>query len=80
MRFSIVLKLNAKLFFRTLNYFLMLDLIFCLGCTAGLIAHAEQTSATIAGVLSETGLPLQNEKNWLTYAFGSQEIIPEQET
>lgn len=64
-RFSIVLKLNAKLIFRTLIFFLTLNLAVCLVCAGGLIARAEQTAAAMAGVLSETGLPLPNEKSWL---------------
>ena len=77
-RFSIVLKLNTKLLFRVFKIFLTFDLALCLLCVAGQIAHSEQTVASIAGVLSETGLPLQNEQNLLVLTGCNVTIQTEQ--
>jgi two-component system sensor histidine kinase ArlS len=58
-RFSIVLKLNIKLFLRQLSTFLVLDIILILLCTAGLVTHAEQIAANTATVVFETEAPAQ---------------------
>ncbi|MHB8126646.1 MAG: sensor histidine kinase [Desulfitobacteriaceae bacterium] len=64
-RFSIVWKLNIKLFFRMLGLFLTLNVILCLVSTAGLIVRAEQTVAMAAEMLNQTGLPTPDVENWL---------------
>jgi two-component system, OmpR family, sensor histidine kinase ArlS len=64
-RFSIVSKLNIKLFFRMLWLFLVLDLILCLVFAAGLIVRAEQTVAVATKTLNQTGLPTPDAENWL---------------
>jgi two-component system, OmpR family, sensor histidine kinase ArlS len=64
-KFSIVWKLNLKLFFRTLGLFLALDVFLFLGITAGLLVSTEKTMATAAEVLNQTGLPNQDAENWL---------------
>jgi two-component system, OmpR family, sensor histidine kinase ArlS len=64
-KFSIVWKLNIKLFFRTLGLFLVLDVFLFLGITAGLLVCAEKTMATASEVLNQTGLPNQDAENWL---------------
>jgi two-component system sensor histidine kinase ArlS len=63
-KFSIVWKLNFKLFFRLLKTFLILDLMICLVFVSGLIIRAEQTAAAIAQKLNDKGLSAVNE-NWL---------------
>lgn len=65
MRFSLVWKLNIKLFFRLLGLFLTLDLALCLVSMAGLIVRAEQTVTAAAGKLNQTGLPSLDAANWL---------------
>ncbi|MHB8075377.1 sensor histidine kinase [Desulfosporosinus fructosivorans] len=64
-RFSLVWKLNIKLFFRILGFFLALDIALCLVTTTGLLMHAEQTVASVAERLNQTGLPTQDAENWL---------------
>ncbi|TGE35550.1 HAMP domain-containing sensor histidine kinase [Desulfosporosinus fructosivorans] len=64
-RFSLVWKLNIKLFFRMLGFFLALDIALCLVTAAGLLVHAEQTVASVAEKLNQTGLPTQDAENWL---------------
>lgn len=64
-RFSIVWKLNLKLFLRKLGLFLVLDLILCLVSAAGLFARAEQTAAVAAETLIQVGFPTPDTKNWL---------------
>ncbi|MDR3541323.1 MAG: ATP-binding protein [Desulfosporosinus sp.] len=64
-RFSLVLKLNIKLFFRMLGLFLTLDLLLCLVSAAGLIMRAEQTVAAAVELLNQTGLPSPYAENWL---------------
>ncbi|TGE31400.1 HAMP domain-containing sensor histidine kinase [Desulfosporosinus sp. Sb-LF] len=64
-RFSLVLRLNIKLFFRLLGIFLTLNVILCLVSAAGLIARAEQTVAATAHMLNQTGLPTSEVENWL---------------
>ncbi|MDQ7095387.1 ATP-binding protein [Desulfosporosinus sp. PR] len=64
-RFSIVWKLNLKLFFRTLGLFLVLDLLLGLGAAAGLIIRAEQTVTDAAGLLAQTGPPAGEAEDWL---------------
>ena len=65
LQFSIVWKLNIKLFFRLLGIFLTLDLILCLVSATGLIVRAEQTVVAAAEMLNQTGLPTPNAENWL---------------
>lgn len=65
-RFSIVWKLNIKLFFRMLGLFLVLDMLLCLVAATGLLVRAEQTVATATEMLNQTGLPAPNAENWLT--------------
>ncbi|KUO78459.1 MAG: histidine kinase [Desulfosporosinus sp. BRH_c37] len=64
-QFSLVMKLNLKLFFRMLGLFLVLDVILCLVTAAGLIIHTEQTVAVVAERLNQTGLPTPDAENWL---------------
>jgi len=64
-RFSIVWKLNLKLFFRMLGLFLVLDVILCLVSAAGLIVRSGQTVAAAAEILNQTGLPTPDAENWL---------------
>ncbi|WP_407314374.1 sensor histidine kinase [Desulfosporosinus sp. SB140] len=64
-RFSIVWKLNIKLFLHTLGLFMVLDLILGLGSVAGLIMHAEQNVAAVAQRLNQTGLPTPESEDWL---------------
>jgi Signal transduction histidine kinase len=64
-RFSIVWKLNIKLFLRILGIFLILDVFLCLLSVAGLIVRAEQTVTAAAKILNQTGLPTSEAANWL---------------
>ena len=64
-RFSLVMKLNLRLFFRTLGLLLALDLILCLVSAAGVIVRAEQTVAGVAERLNQTGVPTQYVEDWL---------------
>lgn len=64
-RFSIVWKLNLKLFLRKLGLLLILDLIICLVSAAGLIVRAEQTVSLAAEKLNQAGMPGEEAKNWL---------------
>lgn len=64
-RFSLVWKLNIKLFFRLLGLFLVLDLALCLVSALGLIVRTEQTVAAVAARLNQTGLPIPDAENWL---------------
>nr|WP_319488752.1 ATP-binding protein [uncultured Caproiciproducens sp.] len=64
-KFSIVLKLNAKLFLRIFSLFLALDIILCLLCTAGFALRSEQIAANAAALLNKTGLPTQSDKDLL---------------
>ena len=65
LRFSLVWKLNIKLFFRMLGLFLALDVALCLVSATGLIMSAEQTVASVAERLNQTGMPTQDAENWL---------------
>ncbi len=64
-RFSLVWKLNIRLFFRLLGLFLVLDLALCLVSAVGLIVRAEQTVAAVAERLNQTGLPSLDAADWL---------------
>ena len=64
-RFSLVWKLNFKLFFRILGLFIALNVALCLVSATGLIVRAEQTVATATEQLKQTGLPTQDAQNWL---------------
>jgi signal transduction histidine kinase len=64
-RFSLVMKLNIKLFFRMLGIFLVFDMLLCLVSAAGLIVRAEQTVAATADMLNQTGLPTPYVADWL---------------
>jgi len=65
LRFSLVWKLNIKLFLRMLGIFLILDVVLCLVSAAGLIVRAEQTVASAAEMLNQAGMPTSDEENWL---------------
>ena len=65
LRFSIVWKLNFNLFLRTLRIFLTLDIFLLLLTSAGLIIQAEQTAASVFGILEREGLPDQTTASWL---------------
>lgn len=65
LRFSLVWKLNIKLFFRLLGLFLALDVALGLVTAAGLIVRAEQTVVSVAERVNQTGLPTQDAENWL---------------
>lgn len=64
-RFSIVWKLNLKLFFRMLGLFLVLDVFLGLMAATGVIVRLEQTAAAAAEILNQTGLPTSDAENWL---------------
>jgi two-component system sensor histidine kinase ArlS len=64
-RFSIVWKLNFKLFFRMLGVFLALDLMLILLLLAGLMVRAEQTAATSAEIFNQTSPYSAEAENWL---------------
>jgi len=79
-RFSLVWKLNLRLFFRLLAMFVTLDVVICLVSTAGLVVHAEQTVASTAQMVKQTGLPATDAENWLEltgYRVVSQTGEPE---
>jgi len=64
-KFSIVWKLNIKLFLRLLGLLLVLDIFLCLGSAVGLIVRTEQTAAAAAQILNQTGLPSPETANYL---------------
>jgi two-component system sensor histidine kinase ArlS len=64
-RFSIVWKLNTKLFIRLLGIFLVLDLFLLVALSGGLLVRAEQTATVVAAKLQQTALPTLEEENWL---------------
>ncbi len=65
LRFSLVWKLNLRLFFRVLGLLLTLNVILGLVSAAGLVMRAEQTVAAATERLSQTGFPTQDAENWL---------------
>ena len=65
LRFSLVWKLNIKLFFRLLALFFALDIALCLVSAAGLIVRTEQTVAAAAERLNQTGPPSHDAESWL---------------
>jgi len=78
-RFSLVWKLNIKLFFRMLGIFLVLDVALCLVSAGGLFVHSEQTVAATAERLNQTGLPTPDAENWLKltgYSVAPQTGVP----
>lgn len=64
-RFSIVWKLNLRLFLRMLGIFLALDLILILLLLSGLIIRAEQTAAISAEIFNQTSPTSVQAENWL---------------
>ena len=76
-RFSIVWKLNFKLFFRMLGVFLALDLMLILLLLAGLMVRAEQTAATSAEIFNQTSPYSAEAENWL--ALTEYSIAPHAE-
>ncbi len=65
LRFSIVWKLNFRLFFRMLGIFFILDVMLILLLLSGLLVRAEQTAALSAEILNQTSLPSAEANNWL---------------
>ncbi|MBW7572160.1 sensor histidine kinase [Caproiciproducens faecalis] len=64
-KFSIVLKLNARLFLRTFSLFLTLNIVLFILCATGLAVRSEQAAVHTAEILSKSGLPSQLEQTWL---------------
>ncbi|AFM00173.1 signal transduction histidine kinase [Desulfitobacterium dehalogenans ATCC 51507] len=65
-RFSIVWKLNTKLFFRLFGIFLNLNICLLVLSAAGLFVYAEQTVGATAEKLTQAGTPPPPEmENWL---------------
>lgn len=77
-RFSIVLKLNAKLFLRIFSVFLTFDIILILLCAAGLSVRAEQAAGNAAEYLSRTELPSQADKDLLALTGCSAAVKKEE--
>ena len=75
-RFSLVMKLNIKLFFRLLGLFLVFDVMLCLVSAAGLIVRSEQTMAATSGMLHQTGLPTPYVADWLKLTGCSVSMWP----
>ncbi len=67
-KFSIVLKLNARLFLRVLSLFVTLDILLCVLCATGLAMLSEQSAGNAAEILSKNGLPQQSDRAWLAEA------------
>lgn len=65
LRSSIVWKLNAKLFFRTLGLFWGLNIILLAASVAGLFWHTEQIIADVTETLVQSGMPSAEAKDWL---------------
>ena len=64
-RFSIVFKLGGHFFFKLLGVFLIIDFILCLSYITLVINQADQTSTEVIEIITESGLPLESENNWL---------------
>ncbi len=73
-RFSIVLKLNAKLVLRTISTFLSLNIILCILFLSGVVIHSEQLAASTVTVLKKTG-PLSERDSALLKIAGC-ELLP----
>ncbi len=73
-RFSIVLKLNAKLVLRTVSTFLSLNIILCVLFISGFVIHSERRAASTATVLKETE-PLSERDSALLKIAGC-EVLP----
>lgn len=67
-RLSIVYKLNTKLFFRTVLLLLVLDIIFVASSVMVLLVQTERTIAEAVTRIEESGLPDQDDQNWLALA------------
>jgi signal transduction histidine kinase len=78
-RFSIVWKLNIKLFFRTLGIFLSLNIFLLLLAAAGLLIHADQTAEEAVKTIQQAGLPDEDAESWLTLNGYSISIQADQE-
>ena len=61
-RFSLVWRLNTRLFFRLLGIFLTLDLLLALAASGALLLRAEQSIASAAETLQHHGLPMGEKK------------------
>jgi len=77
LRFSIVWKLNFKLFLRLFFIFFHLNLGLILVFAAGLFVHAEQTIGTAAEKIAHVGEPPENAREWLSISGIS--IVPHAE-
>ena len=61
---SISMRLNARLFFRLVGIFLLLDVILCLLCAGGMAVWADGRAAEIAAVVRQEGLPDESALPW----------------
>lgn len=64
-RFSIALKLNVRLFLRTLFAFITLDLLLCAAAAAGTAWYAEHRLASAAEQARASGFPEEDAAQWL---------------
>ena len=66
-RSSIVLKLNARLFWRTLLAVITLDILLFAGGAAGTIYYADQSLTAIADQVEKSGIPTGSSARWLKH-------------
>ncbi|WP_297214147.1 histidine kinase dimerization/phospho-acceptor domain-containing protein, partial [uncultured Flavonifractor sp.] len=77
---SIVARLNAKLFFRLLGIYLMLDLLLVALFCGGLVAWSEGQAARLARLAEERGVPSPEATEWMaagSYTVSSGAGTPE---
>ncbi len=73
-RSSIVYKLGLRLIFRLFSIFLTLDIIICSFAAMSAIVYSEQTAASVAKMIFESGMPDESSVDWLQMSGLSVEM------
>ena len=77
---SIVARLNARLFFRLLGIYLMLDVLLVVLFCGGLVVWAEGQAVKLAALAAEQGVPSEAATAWMSagsYTVSSDASAPE---
>ncbi|MCX7615558.1 MAG: HAMP domain-containing histidine kinase [Clostridiales bacterium] len=65
-RFSIVFKLNMRLFMRMAGLFIAFDILLFMAAMVTMVVYAEKTAGQAVKVFQDYGLPEENTQQWLS--------------
>ncbi|SDG67146.1 sensor histidine kinase [Desulfosporosinus hippei] len=78
-RFSLVWKLNIRLFLRLVVIFLTINVFLCFASVAAVIVRTEMTVTNAAQLLNQSGLPSEDADSWLKLQGYSVSLLTEEQ-